>query len=60
MWELPNPIPNKDSPFFPLARRPRASWLGLVIYKPFDLDELLQAIHQFLPASSVDQREHLA
>ena len=31
-----------------------------VIYKPFDLDELLQAIHQFLPASSVDQREHLA
>jgi CheY-like chemotaxis protein len=30
-----------------------------VIYKPFDLDELLQAIHQFLPASSLDRREDL-
>ena len=30
-----------------------------VIYKPFDLDELLQVIHQFLPASSLDPRETL-
>lgn len=28
-----------------------------VIYKPFFLDELLQAIQQFLPAPSVDRRE---
>ena len=30
-----------------------------VIYKPFDLDELLQAVHQFLPASSsASEHEH--
>jgi CheY-like chemotaxis protein len=31
-----------------------------VLYKPFDLDELLQAIHQCLPASSIERREKLA
>ena len=31
-----------------------------VIYKPFDLDELLQAIEQCLPASSAGRREKLA
>lgn len=30
-----------------------------VIYKPFDLDELLQVIHRFLPASSRDERVNL-
>lgn len=31
-----------------------------VVYKPFDLDELLQAIAQCLPVSLVDRREKLA
>jgi CheY-like chemotaxis protein len=30
-----------------------------VIYKPFEVDELLHVVHQFLPPSSLDQREHL-
>ena len=28
-----------------------------VLYKPFDMDELLKLVHQFLPAPSLDQLE---
>ena len=30
-----------------------------VLYKPFDMDELLKLVHQILPAPSLDQLEPL-